>query len=164
MFARPSMPTRSSASTATASTERSIVDDRWARPDPNVEPTSTFSNTVSPSNGRGICDVRPMPMWQRTCAERRVTSTPSRVDRARVGPQVTGDQVEQRCLAGAVGPDDPDRVTLGDLERETVDDGQAAEPLGQSVDREQRRHGSRWSGLERHHRAAHGDLGSPACC
>ncbi len=51
--------------------------------------------------------------------------------RAGVGPQVAGDQVEQRRLAGAVGPDDPDRVTLGDLERQTVDDREAAEPFGQ---------------------------------
>ena len=124
------MPTRSSASTAVASTTLA-VDDRRARPDPNVEPTSTFSKTVRPSNGRGICDVRPMPMWQRTWAGR-----PRHVDaverhRAGVGPQVAGDQVEQRRLAGTVGPDDPDRVTLGDLERQTVDDREAAEPFGQ---------------------------------
>ena len=51
--------------------------------------------------------------------------------RAGVGPEVTGDQVEQRGLPGTVRPDDPDGVTLGDLERQAVDDREAAEPFGQ---------------------------------
>ena len=51
--------------------------------------------------------------------------------RAGVGAQVAGDEVEQRGLAGTVRSDDPDGVTLGDLERQPIDDREAAEPLGQ---------------------------------
>ena len=45
---------------------------------PNVLPTSTFSNTVRPSNGRGICAVRPMPRWHRAWADSLVMSAPAR--------------------------------------------------------------------------------------
>ena len=96
---------------------------------PNVLPTSTFSNTVKPSNGRGICAVRPMPRWHRTWAGKLGDVLPAEDDAAAVGPQVAGDQVEQRRLARAVRPDDAESLTLGNVEREVSTTCKRAEAL-----------------------------------
>ena len=61
-------------------------------------------------------------------------------DRAPVGSQVAGDEVEQRRLARAVRPDDAEGLTLGNVEREVLDDADAAEALGDADDFEQGRH------------------------
>ena len=53
-----------------------------------------------------------MPARQRWCGLARVMSRPSRRDRAGIGRKPAGDQVEQRGLAGAVRPDDAERLAL----------------------------------------------------
>src|SRR5581483_5853836 len=57
--------------------------------------------------------------------------------------EVAGDQVEQRRLAGAVGPDDAGDRALGDREGDLADRRQAAEVLGQVADLEQAHAGFR---------------------
>ena len=51
--------------------------------------------------------------------------------------ELPGDHGEQRGLAGAVGSDDAEEVTLVDSERHVLDGPQAAEVTGQSLDLEQ---------------------------
>ena len=74
--ARPCRPAR-------ARDRRSSIGAAAGVPAARIAPTSTFSNTVSPSNGRGTCAVRPMPRRQRRCDGSRVTSSPSKQHRAR---------------------------------------------------------------------------------
>ena len=58
-------------------------------------------------------------------------------DRAVVGGQEAGDEVEQRRLAGAVGPDEPeDLARVRASKRDVVDGGDAAEALGDAADLE----------------------------
>ena len=66
---------------------------------------------------------------------------PEDADRARVAAQVAGDEVEERGLAGAVGPDDEPALARHHLERDVVRRRQPAEGLAQSPHRERRRHG-----------------------
>ena len=44
-----------------------------------------------------------------------------KVDRAAVRREQAGDQIEQRGLAGAVGPDDAERFALGDFKLNAID-------------------------------------------
>ena len=60
-----------------------------------------------------------MPRWQRRAAAARVTSRPSNTMRARVGQHGAGDEVEQRGLAGAVRPDDAQRLAPASSDRPT---------------------------------------------
>src|SRR5215510_11723084 len=70
-------------------------------------------------------------------------------DLTRVGPQRVVDQIEQRRLAGAVGPDQTSDGALGYGERGTVDGPDAAEPALQAL------HLQQWNvGWERRHRLA----------
>ena len=55
-----------------------------------------------------------------------------------VGPIEAGDQVEERRLAGAVGPDQAEDLAGADLEVDAVERLQAAERLAQPLDDEQR--------------------------
>ena len=57
-------------------------------------------------------------------------------DLSGVGGEQPGDEIEQRCLAGAVGPDQRVDLTFGDVRAHLVQGVEAAEPLGQSLDRE----------------------------
>src|SRR5262249_3776640 len=59
-------------------------------------------------------------------------------DRARVGLVEAGDQVEERRLAGAVRPDQPDDLAGLDVERHVVDGDDAAETPPYVLEREQR--------------------------
>ena len=62
------------------------------------------------------------------------------MDRAVVGREHAGDDVEQRGLAGAIGTDDREDSALRHAEADIVDREQAAEALAQPGDLEQRRH------------------------
>ncbi len=106
--------------------------------------------------------VRPMPDRHRACAGWRVTSTPARSNRAAVGAQVSGDEVQQRRLARAIRAHDAEGLSLGNVEREVLDHVEAAESLRDVDDFEQSRH---WEWV----RSAAGgrrSRGSPAtaCC
>src|SRR5262249_30206592 len=57
-----------------------------------------------------------------------------------VRPVDAADAVEQRGLAGAVGPDHAKDLAFAHVEADLVQCGYAAEALGHAVDREQRRH------------------------
>jgi hypothetical protein len=59
-------------------------------------------------------------------------------DRALLGPVDAVDAVEDRGLAGAVGPDHREHLAGPDLERDAVERGHAAEPQRHVLDREQR--------------------------
>src|SRR5262245_28549827 len=45
---------------------------------------------------------------------------PVEADAARVGPYIAADQIEERRLAGAVGPDDPERLARCEREADAV--------------------------------------------
>src|SRR4029079_19377031 len=57
-------------------------------------------------------------------------------DGAGVGAQMAGDQVEQRGLAGAVGPDDGGDLALGHAHAGVVDGQEAVEGFAQAADLE----------------------------
>jgi hypothetical protein len=65
---------------------------------------------------------------------------PVEADRAPIGSEVARDEVQERCLARAVRPHDAEGLTLGNVEREVLDDVDASEPLGDADDFEQGRH------------------------
>ena len=66
-------------------------------------------------------------------------------DLAVVGAVEPHDQVEDRGLAGAVGPDQPGDLALCHVERDAVDRDDPPEPPRQVLEREQR-HGGRLYG------------------
>src|SRR5215469_13344032 len=66
-------------------------------------------------------------------------------DRATVRPELAGDEIEERRLAGAVGPDDQTALAALDREVHTTGDAQAAKELGEAAQLE-RRHGALPSG------------------
>jgi hypothetical protein len=51
-------------------------------------------------------------------------------NRARIGLHESADHVEQRCLAGAIGTDDPQHLAGADLGRDVLESGDAAEGDG----------------------------------
>src|SRR5205085_2752724 len=57
-------------------------------------------------------------------------------DRSRGGREGSGEHVEDRALARAVGPDQADDLALGHLERDVADGGEAAETLDQAFNDE----------------------------
>src|SRR4029077_18644786 len=67
---------------------------------------------------------------------------------ARVGLVEARDQVEERRLAGAVGPDQADDLALAHVERDVVDRDDPAEPSRHVLDREQG-HGAALYGASR---------------
>src|SRR5680860_982218 len=60
----------------------------------------------------------------------------SQADRPALGPDVAGDQVEQRRLPCAVGPDDAAQLPLGHLEGDVLVGVHTAEAARHPVDRE----------------------------
>src|SRR5579872_6720237 len=56
---------------------------------------------------------------------------------AGVGPVETGHEIEQRCLAGAVRPDDADELASREIEIDRIDGGQPAKPAGQAAQRKE---------------------------
>ena len=99
---------------------------RLLRPAPAEAPTSTFSSTVIPTNGRGTWNARPMPRRQRTAGRTRRHVGAAQRHRAGVLRDGAGQDVEQRRLPGAVRPDDADRLALVDVEVHAVQHRRAA--------------------------------------
>ena len=79
-------------------------------PPPAAAPTSTFSKTVMPPNGRGTWWARPTPSRQRAGGAGSGDVRAAQAHAALVGPQRAGEHAQQRRLAGAVRPDDADRL------------------------------------------------------
>ena len=88
-----------------------------------------FSNTVMPENGCGTWNERAMPLRQRRSGGRRVISSPANSDAAGVGRDRAGGDAEQRGLAGAVRPDDTERLALGEREVDAFGHHHGPEPL-----------------------------------
>src|SRR5262245_35442921 len=65
-----------------------------------------------------------------------------------VGVEIAGDQIEERGLAGAVGPDDADCLAARDAEIDGVGRLDRAEGSGEAVDLEEHRRAS--AGATRH--------------
>ena len=88
--------------------------------------------------------VRAMPLSVRL--DGRVSSTTCTVedDRAGVGGQHAGHEIEERRLAGAVRTDQCVNVALRHLHAEFVQRVEAAEALGQPLDGETDRAGGRY--------------------
>src|SRR5262249_61064800 len=61
-------------------------------------------------------------------------------DRAGLVDERAADAIDERRLAGAVRADQPDPLAGGNLERDAVERDEAAEPLAQVLDCEQRGH------------------------
>ena len=102
--------------------------------------TAMHCSTVSAGNRRASWNDRPRPRRARPSAARRVTSRPPSSTRAGVGGQEAGDQVEQRRLAGAVGPDDADDLARARPRSDTSSTAaDAAEAPGHADDLERRR-------------------------
>src|SRR5690606_21556703 len=59
---------------------------------------------------------------------------------ARIGPQVAGEHVEQRRLAGAIGPDQADQLALRHVHADAVERLEAAEALADLANLEQCHH------------------------
>src|SRR5262245_52370346 len=58
---------------------------------------------------------------------------------AAVGAVVAGDHVEERGLAGAVRPDDPEQIARRDREAHVRHGGETAEALRHALERQERR-------------------------
>ena len=97
---------------------------------PNVYRPSTFSNTVRPSNGRGICAV-PTDAEVATHVRRQLREVfAAEAEMLPVsGRRSPANKIEQRGLARAVGPDDAEGFALGNVEREVLDHLKRAEAL-----------------------------------
>ena len=79
--------------------------------------SARFSSTVSRRNRLVIWNVRPMPALTRAASGIAVTSRPPIRMVPRVRRQPSADQVDERRLAGAVGPDE--RAARALLQRES---------------------------------------------
>ena len=100
-----------------------------ARAEAPQRPASSRTRSASRrAVGSGKCGRRPpgSAPWE-TRGSRRA---PAKMTVPSSGGSVAGDQVEQRRLAGAVRPDDAERLALGQLEGHRVGDLQSAEALG----------------------------------
>ena len=90
---------------------------------------------VSPSNGRGICAVRPMPRRQRACAGCRLMSTPAEERRCR--GRAAGrrrSRLSSVVLPAPFGPTMPRASPSATSNVNCVDHLQAAEALADVVD------------------------------
>src|SRR4029453_1190058 len=74
---------------------------------PELAPTSTFSKTVSASNGWGIWWVRAMPARHRACGGRRVTSRPAKRTAPRSGRRRPISKLSAVVLPAPLGPMTP---------------------------------------------------------
>ncbi len=87
--------------------------------------------------GRGQVEERPRGLERAPEAEPRdpvsgqgADPVLAEADGPRGGPEQPADQVEQRCLAGPVGPDERHDLALGDREAHAREDAEAAEAPG----------------------------------
>ena len=84
-----------------------------------------------------------MPRRASACVRRQSREIlPVEKDLSAGWPEHRADQVEQRSLAGAVRSDQAADLACFDLEAHVLDRGQAAEPLGDADNVEQRAHDS----------------------
>ena len=88
-------------------------------------PTMMFSATVSSSYSSMSWNVRPSPARARRCGARPPTSRTGQRDTAGRGDETT-DRVHKGRLAGSVGTDQTDDLTVTDLEGHVVDRGHRA--------------------------------------
>ena len=141
---RPSSPARRLASRSSPVSVEHVRRQRRSSPAADARApcwaaTSTFSNTVMPSNGRGTWYVRPIPSRQRRAASSGVIARPSNAHLPGIGRKVARDDAEQARLAGSVGPDDAERITGPNREREVVGDDHPPEPLRDAIQLEESR-------------------------
>ena len=135
-------PSASSASSAAARSARSSRSERGspssaeARPARRRRsaPAMTFSSAVSPANSPTPCSVRAMPRPASWCGRTRAQRAPAPRDVAVVGAHEAADDVEERRLAGAVGPDDADDLAGRDRQRDLLEGRQPAEADRDRVD------------------------------
>ena len=86
---------------------------------------SRFSRPVSSPSTAANCPAR--PMRRRTASGSPTTSWPSTVARPAVGAQERGEDADERRLARAVGPEQPEDGARLDLEVEAVERDDVAE-------------------------------------
>ena len=114
-----------------------------SKPEPNharecrSAPTSTFSSTVRWGNRPRPCSVRAIPRSASWCGRCRRSGLPRQLQLALGRANETADHVEQRGLAGAVGPDDPDDLALVDRRGDLGERSEPAEADADVVDVEQ---------------------------
>ena len=135
-FARRISPVRSSTSRRHTPRLR-----RRQGPRRFAQPTSTFSNTVMPRNGRGTWYVRAMPDRQRAAASRRGDFGAIEPNRAGLGGNVPARTPNKRRLAGAVGADNANRLAGRDTEIDAFERPESAEALVDRMCLEQWGHG-----------------------
>ena len=104
-----------------------------------------FSRTVSPANGCAIWNVRAMPRRASRCGGRPVMSAPSKNTRPSVGGEESGDDREQRGLAGAVRADQRGDAAGFAVNEAAIDGEQPAEAARDVLDAQHLGHGRRLS-------------------
>src|SRR5664280_1549100 len=117
------------------------IDDRVPaqRRQPHQRQRHIVHDGVAREEGDDLVGARHAEM--RAAPARRLGNVlPEQMDRAFVGRDLAGDQIEQRGLAGAVGADDQPAFARLDIEIDIAGDAQAAERFTQAADGE-RAHG-----------------------
>ena len=94
---------------------------------------SRFCSTVSSSKTLAVWNVRPTPSRAIWCTFLPSSSTPDLLDRPG-GRHQSGDRVDHRGLAGAVGSDEEPQVTLEQRQVDVADGLEAVEVDGQAAD------------------------------
>ena len=116
------------------STERTMP--AWVWP---YSAAITFSLTVMFRNSRSVWKVRAMPLRVILFGGKPDDRLALEEDVALLGRVDAGHEVEERRLAGAVGPDHADDLVLVDVQVEVGDHLQPAERLRDALQLEQRR-------------------------
>ena len=105
----------------------------------NRAPPAGFPRTVMLRNGRGTWNERAMPRWVRLKAGRRVMSSPAK---RTVPPSLQASTPEMQLirvvLPEPLGPIRPKRSPVRIVDRDVLERGEAAEPLGHAIDLEER--------------------------
>ncbi len=134
-WARSWRPTARKVASVSSRKRRSAFANRLQpRPRCDTYAAWTFSNTVRRGKMLVRWKERPMPSRQRSCGRDAGDVAPLEDHPARVGPQVPGDEVEERGLAGAVGPDDGADRALRHREAHAAYGLEAVEALGDVAD------------------------------
>jgi hypothetical protein len=84
-----------------------------------------------------VLEVAPDPETSPGVGRQRGDVAAVKGDRPGVQPLQAADGVEQRGLAGTVGPNEPDNATTGNAQRDAVDGMQPPEGNAGAVDREE---------------------------
>ena len=138
---RPASPTRASVSRAGSRNAASLRASRqkWNEwPACACTASATLSSAVKSLNSEVIWNERASPRWLRWWTGSAVMSCAGEADAAGVGRDLAGQLADQRGLAGAVRTDDGVQLARRHREVDAVGRDDAAEALGQTVDREQR--------------------------